>query len=226
MIIALIPTYGNRGYLDEMLAWLDASGQVDAVELLQQDKPLGSALARRTLIEQATAKYGYEHHYLMLDDDCIFNRYSNIRAAAAIINNEIDIGLVSFPLGGIAQPGYVESIIVKHCWLINGRLLQAGANYTPGELYDSLDVCIQSYLLGYRNVVIKEAFIWHDVTKDNSIRWKLVAEGKQSAQSGIIERYADYIEQLQEPYAVKLNAKAIDLHIERNNLLRYGKDSG
>jgi len=220
MIIALIPTYGNRGYLDEMLAWLDASGQVDAVELLRQDEPLGSALARRTLIEQATAKYGYDHHYLMLDDDCKFNRFSRIRKAAAILEIETDIGLVSFPLGGIIQQGYVEQTIVKHCWLMSGRLLQAGANYTPGELYDSLDMCIQSYLLGYRNVITKEAIIWHDVMRDTSIRWRLVAEGKQTAQSGIRDRYANYIERLQEPYAVKFTSVAIELHNSCNNILK------
>ncbi len=220
MIIALIPTYGKRGYLDEMLAWLNATNEVDAVEILRQDEPLGSALARRTLIEQATQKYGYDHHYLMLDDDCKFNRFSHIRQAAAILDNEHDIGLVSFPLGGIVQHGYAEQIIVKHCWLMNGKLLAAGANYTPGELYDSLDMCIQSYLLGYRNVVTREAFIWHDVTQDNSIRWRLVAEGKQSEQSGIRDRYANYIERLQEPYAVKFTSVAIELHNSCNNILK------
>lgn len=222
MIIALIPSYGDRGYLDDMLNWLDNSGQVDGVELLRQDEPLGSALARKTLIEQATQKYGFDCQYLMLDDDCKFSRYSQIGKAAKIIEKENDIGIVSFPLGGIAGSGYVESIVVKHCWIINGKLLAAGANYTPGELYDSLDFCIQSYLLGYRNVVTKEAFIWHDVAIDNSIRLRLVKEGKQSGKSGIAERYADFLETIQEPYAVKLNAKAIELHNIRNKQLQNG----
>lgn len=225
MIIALIPTYGQRGYLDEMLQWLDLSGQVDAVEVLRQDEPLGSALARNQLIQQATAKYGYDNQFLMLDDDCKFNRFSQIRNAAAIIDREKDVGIVSFPLGGITQNGYVESIIVKHCWLINGQLLAAGANYTPGELYDSLDFCLQSYLLGFRNIITKEAFIWHDVAIDRSVRWRLVREGKQLGRSGIAERYADYIESIQEPYAIKLNDKAIELHNQRNLQLKNGTNS-
>lgn len=225
MIIALIPTYGNRGYLDEMLQWLEMSNQVDAVEVLRQEEPLGSALARNELIKQATAKYGYDCQYLMLDDDCKFSRYSQIRKAAEIIESDNDIGLVSFPLGGITQKGYAEAIIVKHCWLINGKLLAAGSNYTPGELYDSLDFCLQSYLLGYRNVITKEAFIWHDVAVDRSIRWRLVKEGRQSGKSGIAERYADYIESIQEPYAIKLNDKAIELHNQRNLQLKNGTNS-
>lgn len=225
MIIALIPTYGQRGYLDEMLQWLDLSGQVDAVEVLRQDEPLGSALARNQLIQQATAKYGYDNQFLMLDDDCKFNRFSQIRKAAEIIDRENDIGIVSFPLGGITQNGYAESLIVKHCWLINGRLLAAGANYTPGELYDSLDFCLQSYLLGYRNVITKEAFIWHDVSTANSIRLQLVRDGKQSATTGVPERYANYIEDYKGYYAIKLNDVAHAQHKQNNELLIYGTHS-
>lgn len=225
MIIALIPTYGSRGYLDNMLQWLNNNNEVDAVELLRQDEPLGSSLARNKLIQQATAKYGYDHQYLMLDDDCVFGRDSHIRRAATIIDNEPDIGLVSFPLGGIITSGYADAIIVKHCWLINGRLLAAGANYTPGELYDCLDMSLQSYLLGYRNVITKEAFIWHDVAMAKSIRMQLVNSGKQSSNTSVPERYAKYIEVYHGYYAIKLNDVAHAEHKRNNELLIYGAHS-
>jgi len=165
MIIALITSYGDRGYLPAMLSWLESCGQVDAVELLKQDLPLGCAAARKQLIEMATAKYGYDHYYLVLDDDCRFDYRSQIRRAASHIDTEPDIGIVSFPLSGILGWGYIEALIVKHAFLVNGALFRSGVNYTPGEHYDSADLCIQSYLAGYRNVVTREAFIWQTLIR-------------------------------------------------------------
>lgn len=225
MIIALIPTYGDRGYLDNMINWLNDSQEVDAIELLHQENPQGSATARNKLIADATNKYGYDHYFLMLDDDCRFCTLSRIRKAAKLFEDNNDIGIISFPVGGVITSGYAESIIVKHCFLINGELIKAGAIYTPGEIYDSLDMCIQSYLLGYRNVVTKEAIIWHNVSPDTSIRWKLVNEGFQSATSGIMARYAQYIDKYIEPYTVILNQAAHALHNERNIIIKNGTNS-
>lgn len=221
MIVALITSYGDRGYLPGMLSWLETSGQVDAVELLQQDQPLGCAAARKQLIDRVTARYGYDHYYLILDDDCLFDNRSNIRRAASLIDNEPDIGIVSFPLSGILGHGYIEALIVKHAFLTNGALFQAGVNYTPGEHYDSADLCIQSYLAGYRNVVTREAFIWHDVNPGNSVREQLKHRAEQSGNTNIYERYKDYIERYDPPYWVMLNDKAQQLH-NQNNAITNG----
>ena len=219
MIIALITSYGDRGYLDAMLSWLYTSKQVDAIEILKQDQPLGCAAARKQLIEMATAKYGYDHYYLILDDDCRFDYRSQIRRAASHIDTEPDIGIVSFPLSGILGHGYIEALIVKHAYLTNGALYQAGVIYTPGEHYDSADLCIQSYLAGYRNVVTREAIIWHDVNPGNSVREQLKYMAKQSGNTNIYERYKDYIERYDPPYWVTLNDKAQQLHNLNNAII-------
>lgn len=224
MIIALITSYGDRDYLDAMLSWLDTSGQVDAIELLKQDQPLGCAYARKQLIEQATAKYGYDNYYLILDDDCRFDHRAQIRRAANHIDKEPDIGIVSFPLAGIIGRGFIEALIVKHAFLVNGALFRAGVNYTPGEHYDSADLCIQSYLAGYRNVVTREAIIWHDVNPANSIREMLKDNPAQSGNTGIYEHYKEYIDTYTPPYWVTLNDKARQLHQQINALIN-GKNS-
>lgn len=222
MIIALITSYGDRGYLDAMLSWLYTSKQVDAVELLRQDQPLGCAAARKQLIDRVTARYGYDHYYLILDDDCLFDNRSNIRRAASLIDNEPDIGIVSFPLAGILGLGYIEVPMVRHAFLVNGSLLQTGVNYTPGEHYDSADLCIQSYLAGYRNVVTREAIIWHDVNPANSVREMLKDNPAQSGNTGIYERYREYMERYIPPYWITLNDKARQLH-QQNNAIINGK---
>jgi len=222
MIIALIISYGNRSYLLGMLSWLETSGQVDAVELLRQDQPLGCATARKQLIEMATAKYGYDHYYLILDDDCRFDHRAQIRRAASHIDKEPDIGIVSFPVAGIIGQGYIEALIVRHAFLVNGALFRLGVNYTPGEHYDSADLCIQSYLAGYRNVGTREAIIWHDVNPANSVRVMLKDNPIQSGNTGIYERYKDYIDTYTPPYWVTLNDKARQLH-QQNNAIINGK---
>jgi hypothetical protein len=205
-----------------MLSWLGTSGQVDAVELLKQDQPLGCAAARKQLIEKATAQYGYDHYYLILDDDCRFDYRSQIRKAASHIDTEPDIGIVSFPLSGILGWGYSEALITKHAFLVNGALFRSGVNYTPGEHYDSADLCIQSYLAGYRNVVTREAFIWHDVNPGNSVREQLKHRAEQSGNTNIYERYKDYIERYAPPYWVTLNDKAQQLHNQNNAAIING----
>jgi len=226
MIIALITSYGDRGYLDAMLSWLYTSKQVDAIEILKQDQPLGCAAARKQLIAKATQKYGYDNYYLILDDDCRFDHNAQIRRAARIIDNEPDIGIVSFPLSGILGHGYIEALIVNHAFLTNGALFQAGVNYTPGEHYDSADLCIQSYLAGYRNVITREAFIWHDVNPGNSVREQLKHRAEQSGNTNIYERYKDYIERYDPPYWVTLNDNAQQLHNQNNSIINGTVNNG
>lgn len=185
-IIALIPSYADRGYLDAMLAWLEQSGEVDDIITLIQDEPLGASNARRELINQAFAKHGENATYLMLDDDCVFSEKSNIRDASKHFDELKGVGIIGIPTDiKYLSNKYYYVNKAYHCMLISGKVLSspdplitlntgtspsppAGGeslggviNYKPNEYCDEIHLSIAVYLAGFELIQTQRAAIWH-----------------------------------------------------------------
>lgn len=197
MIIALIPTISthDRGYLGNMLDWLNNSGQVDAVEVLADTEPSDIASARKMLVEQAYAKYGKDAIYLMLNDDCRFTEQSCIRDAAAYFNELPNLGLVGFWLGlDRCEDKYSVVPWFSQCFMFSGEIVAKGFNYTDGEYFDGIDLALQLHVAGYTNIKTKRCAIWHDVAPERSLIKKYMADKGIRPKSFLREKYCHIAE--------------------------------
>lgn len=164
-IIALIPTFGTRPYLSDMLKWLEASKDVSDVMIKTDTVPRGPAAARAELVTEAFAKHGKDAIYLMLDDDCIFSNTSRLADAARHFEEIKGLGIVGIPLKlQFLAKGFCNSTKAYHCFMVSGSVLANSINYTPGEFCEDIDFSFRTWLAGYKIISTQRAEIWHHTT--------------------------------------------------------------
>lgn len=203
-VVALIPSYGERPYLKNMLEWLNSTDEVDYIELFKQDEPLGSATARKILVEKAFRKYGPNLAYLMLDDDCEFTVRSRIREVAALFDKLPGLGLVQIPNSCREERNneclYSNVVLANHCFMLSGKVLEVGINYKDHEFCDELTVSADTFLYGFDMVVFMEAEIPHHYvnvfhsSKEGSINEQLIGSHRHLYKSDFIKDYSKYYE--------------------------------
>lgn len=194
-LIALIPTTGVRD-INAMQNWLNASGEVDHVELYLNEVPVGISNARRALVLSAFNKYGSDAIYLMLDDDCEFTAKSKLRDAAAYFDEMDKLGIVCLPIDFDAcKDSYRDMARAHHCFMFSGEVVDAGINYHENEFCDEQDFSAQVYLAGYNIILTYRAAIMHHYSTDadkSGVNYTLLQNGVIPMQSHFIENYSDY----------------------------------
>lgn len=229
-LIVLIPSYNRTNILKQTIASLNKHVSYDDLIVLEQEKgkPLGSGLARKTLLENAYSKYGDGHAFLMLDDDCTFDENSDVRWAMEHFADDNKLAIVQTPNAKKEKKDkktYCK--ILYHCFIIRSDLIGRGFNYHPTEYADEVYFSFKVWLNGYSLIRTQRAYIRHHLTKRNSIakfgggiegayRDKLV-----KVDSVLLQEYGHYIDVeksyrdgvlLPKNYSLKILKNGIDLH--------------
>lgn len=214
-IIALIPTYGERPYLAEMLKWLDKSKEIDDVIVYKQDIPIGLSNARIEVINKAYSEYGSDNYYLMLDDDCIFSENTKILDTTRYFEKYPELGIIQFPTDVRKVPSLMEVKFAYHCFMFKGSLIEEGINYCPDEFCDEVSFSFLAYLLGYRIFITDEAEIWHHFSNTHEDSSKDSATSEY-VKKGILKYKNTFMEKMSGKYLnfsyVKHNGMLVPNH--------------
>jgi hypothetical protein len=230
-LIALIPTFGTRPYLANMLEWLNGNNAIAETFVSNNQTPRIPANVRNDLLNEAFAKYGKDAYYLMLDDDCIMDG-CNLNAAVEHFKQLPGLGIVALPLrlaypadGRLVGKDYIEVATAGHCFIISGSVLEAGIRYTENEYCDELDFSFKTWLSGFKNIITLRTALWHHITPHKTqlncgVNVENIKSGAIIPQSTFLTRNAGLIEcntqtlyDIEMPifYTIKPTQEAIEL---------------
>lgn len=174
-LIAIVPSYGRPLVLERSLEMVKNHIQPDDLLVLEQPqgRPLGSARARRMLVEQALVKHGSYSAILSLDDDLDLNGQTtpqNFRAATDLLDEHNGVGIVQLP-NRHAPSGKPLSLLAPacHAFLINGEMVEKGINYDPDEYSNDTTLSMLAYFAGWSVVSTGRAAVKHAVSSRGRI---------------------------------------------------------
>ena len=174
-LIAIIPSYARPLLLQRSLEMVRNHVKPDAILELEQPlgSPLGSALARRTLVTQAVDRYGAATAILSLDDDLDLNGKTtpdDFRAAVDVLDEHAGIGIIQLP-NRHAPSGKPMSLLVPacHAFIINGEMVAKGVNYDPIEYSNDTTMSLLAYFAGWSVVTTGRATVKHAVSQRGKI---------------------------------------------------------